>query len=314
MSIIENLLLDFLNHCKYEKNLDPKTISAYKNDLEFFTNFLHRFREPYPVEELKKENIKEYVEALSDFKPKTIKRKLASTKAFLNHIEYENEDFRNPFHKLKIKIKEPFVLPEVMLFEEIKKILEFGYSYLIKADRQKYQYQERLRNITILELLFATGIRVSELCTLKIQNINLNSGFIVVNGKGKKERKIQICNKDVLKVLGLYNDVNKKTIKSTGYFFTNRIFRPISDQSVRIMVKKYAHKAKIERNITPHVFRHSFATLLLEQDVDIKYIQHLLGHSNITTTTIYTHVNSIKQKEILAKKHPREGFKIEFLF
>lgn len=148
-------------------------------------------------------------------------------------------------------------------------------------------------------------MRISELCSLKPQDIDLESSNVLIYGKGAKERILQIGNPAVIAALRLYQETFREEIMVCGYFFVNRLGHKLSDQSVRFMIDRYAKLAGIEQHITPHMFRHSFATLLLEQDVDIRYIQQMLGHSSISTTEIYTHVSNVKQKEILVKKHPR---------
>lgn len=148
-------------------------------------------------------------------------------------------------------------------------------------------------------------MRISELCSLKLSDIDLKNKTVLIYGKGAKERMLQIENPEVISALILYQQTFKEDIDSCGYFFVNKLRRKLSDQSVRFMINHYAKLAGIEQHITPHMFRHSFATLLLEQDVDIRYIQRMLGHSSISTTEIYTHVSNTKQKDILIHKHPR---------
>jgi integrase/recombinase XerD len=162
-----------------------------------------------------------------------------------------------------------------------------------------------------VELLFATGMRVSELCSLEAKDVRLEEGNIYIMGKGSKERVIQIGNKEVLAILQEYIDVKNSHKCKSNFFFINRFFSRISEQSVRFMLKKIRIKAGIPINITPHMFRHSFATLLLEEDVDIRYIQRMLGHSSIQTTQIYTFVTTEKQRQILTTRHPRN--KIAFM-
>jgi integrase/recombinase XerD len=245
---------------------------------------------------------------LSGLKPKSIKRKIATIKALFNYFEYEDEILVNPFRKIRIQIKEPFKLPNVMDIGEIEKILRCAYNKLPSKNKKG---AGTWRDIAVLELLFATGLRVSEISNLKIHSVNLNTGLIKVKGKGNKERIITVCNQEPLQALKMYSNLlHSKIGYGEEYFFLNRLNKRLSEQSIRFLVKKYARIAGLERNITPHVFRHTFATLLLEQDVDIKYIQHLLGHSSITTTQIYTHVNSGRQREILSHKHPRKQFVI----
>jgi integrase/recombinase XerD len=190
----------------------------------------------------------------------------------------------------------------------------FKLAYLkngLCKDVRAYSYLESLRNIVVIELLFATGARVSEIANLYEENIDFLSGTLKIKGKGNKERIIQICHKETLKILKEYNKCFKSRItNSGGYFLVNRLGNKLSDQSIRGVVKGFSNEAKIQKHVTPHVFRHTLATLLLEKDVDIKYIQSILGHSSITTTQIYTHVNREKQKQILTIKHPRKDFSI----
>lgn len=153
---------------------------------------------------------------------------------------------------------------------------------------------------------------MSEISNLKANQIDLNSGQVIIKGKGDKERIIQICNRETITLLKKYKKFSINRITAAGdYFLVNRFNNKLSDQSIRNIVSIFSNTAKIKTHVTPHVFRHSFATLLLEKDVDIKYIQSMLGHSSIMTTQIYTHVNKEKQKQILRSKHPRRDFSTE---
>ena len=167
-----------------------------------------------------------------------------------------------------------------------------------------------LRDIAVTELLFATGVRISELCNLKYKNIDIENRSLLIWGKGSKERIIQIGNPDVISALSAYITAFEHEISQSGWLFVNRLGNRLSEQSVRLMINKYAELAGIAMHITPHMFRHSFATLLLEADVDIRYIQKMLGHSSITTTEIYTSVSMHKQKAILTEKHPRNNMEV----
>ena len=153
-------------------------------------------------------------------------------------------------------------------------------------------------------------MRISELCSLNTDDVNLYDRTILIYGKGSKERKIQIGNDDVINILKKYKSDFIEEIQNCGYFFANQKGRKISEQSVRRMINKYTSLAAIDLHITPHMFRHTFATSLLEADVDIRYIQQMLGHSSITVTEIYTHVAMSKQRDILTTKHPRKNFQI----
>ncbi|MDO5400495.1 MAG: tyrosine-type recombinase/integrase [Eubacteriales bacterium] len=291
----------YLEYCKIQKGLSPKTVKAYGIDLRQFTEFflMHQHL-------LDRECIQNFIGELHrKYKVKSVKRKIASLKAFLNYLEFEEIINVNPFSKLRIKLHEPFLLPRTIPLSSVDTLLKCVYAAKATLTAGSYRYNTVLRDIAVLELLFATGMRVSELCSLGADDIGVTDGTIKIFGKGAKERIIQVGHVNVLTAVSEYSSAFADKIEATGHFFINRLGRQLSDQSVRNMITRYTDQAHIEQHITPHMFRHSFATLLLEEDVDIRYIQQLLGHSSITTTQIYTHVSSKKQREILAAKHPR---------
>lgn len=309
MKTIHEAAKAFLFHCTYEKKLSAKTIKAYELDCRQFLTFIVKRKFAHTLAEIDKHIVKSYLQELQDAKPKTLRRKVATLKAMFNFLEFEDEIVVNPFRKMKIQIKEPRLLPKVMTLAEVNRILSHAQNEVNKAadDFRSLRYKERVRNRAVLELMFASGMRVSEVCGLRPEDIDLKSGLVRIMGKGSRQRIVQICHEDVLSSLKKYEVISSKQSRRKGYFFLNRRKSKLSEQSIRIMISKYSGKAGIEKHITPHTFRHSFATLLLEQDVDIKYIQQFLGHSSINTTQIYTHVNSSKQKEIMSTKHPRLG-------
>lgn len=301
------LLTQYLKYCRYEKGLSEKTIKAYRIDLAQFSSFLGK-----SLLNCEKGDMQGYLSSLHGcYKVKSMKRKIASLKAFYNYLECEDIIEQNPFVKLRVKLHEPFLLPKTIPLTNIDLILQCAYKSMdAQTSMQSYSYKSNLRDIAILELLFATGMRVSELCSISTETIDMNNGTIRIYGKGAKERIIQIGNPDVRAAVEKYYEAFSEQIQGTGWLFVNRLGNHLSDQSVRNMINTYATRAGIEQHITPHMFRHSFATLLLEEDVDIRYIQQLLGHSSITTTQIYTHVTSKKQRDILATKHPRNKITI----
>lgn len=307
MYTIQNAVQDFMNHCRFEKNLSSKTIKSYTIDLKQLTSFLSQRRYPQKVNRIGKGELREFLEFISALKPKSIKRKVATMKALFNFLEFEDKIPSNPLRKMRIQIKEPRELPKVMDLKEISAIFKIAYGRNQSVKLKKsYAYFQTLRDVVVVELLFATGARVSEIANLRMEDINITTGTVKIQGKGNKERFIQICNKETLDALKRYHDeFSSKIDRAGGFFLTNRLGKKLSEQSIRNTVSSLSHQASIPRKITPHVFRHSFATLLLERDVDIKYIQLLLGHSSIMTTQIYTHVNREKQKRILETKHPR---------
>lgn len=291
----------YIDHCRFQKGLSPQTLKAYQIDLNQFIAFVLVSDNGYT-----KENVQAYIAYLhSKYKVKSVKRKIATLKAFFNYLEFEELIDRNPFRKMQIRLHEPFLLPRTIPLSSIDAILQCAYHQKSLLKNNLYQHRSTQRDIAVLELLFASGMRVSELCSLQPSSVDLANGTIKIYGKGSKERIIQIGNTAVLAALSAYYQVFSEEITKSGWFFTNRLGAQLSDQSVRLMIQKYTTIAGIEQHITPHMFRHSFATLLLEEDVDIRYIQQLLGHSSITTTQIYTHVTSRKQRDILTTKHPR---------
>ena len=305
MNTLNNYITQYIEHCQYRKRLDYKTLKAYQIDLKQYAGSC-----PSMKNALSKEVVDRYITNLhKQYKPKTVKRKIASLKAFFHYLEYQELIKENPFNKLDTRFREEKLLPKTIPFHSIQKFLSVLYEQKSLASSD-YQLRCCVRDIAVIELLFATGMRISELCSLKPESIDLESGNILIYGKGAKERVIQIGNPEVISALLLYQEYFEEDIAACGYFFVNKRKNKLSDQSVRFMIKRYAEIAGITQHITPHMFRHSFATLLLEQDVDIRYIQQMLGHSSISTTEIYTHVSNKKQRDILVNKHPRNLIKV----
>jgi len=302
--LLTSAIEDFKFHCQYEKNLNSKTLRAYDIDL---IQFLNHF-ENAQIKQIDKYNLKEYVEKLhaNGYQVKTIKRKLAVIKAFFNYLEFDEIIDINPFRKLRVSLKEPKMLPKTLDLKEIQLILKYLYTLKQKHQfRDTCSYKLLVRDIVTIEMLFSTGVRVSELSNLKINEINIKTGIIKIFGKGSKERIIQICDHEVLSLLKeyvkLFNLENQR-----GYFLLNRLDKRFSEQGIRLMVQKHQKHVNISKHVTPHMFRHSFATLLLEEGVDVRYIQNMLGHASISTTQIYTKVNTKHQRKILNTKHPRK--------
>lgn len=292
----------FLNYCTNRKALNHKTVKAYSIDLKQFLVFSHN--------SFDKQAICDYIAFLhNNFKPKTVKRKIATLKAFTHYLMIEEIIQINPFNKIDSSFREPTLLPKTIPLNIINDMLCAAYSEYADAGTD-YSRKQHLRDIAVMEILFATGARVSEICSLTPDTVDLTNHNIKIYGKGSKERIIQIENADVLKILSDYCSAFREDIQSSGYIFVNKLHKRLTEQSVREIINKYAKSSGSNMHITPHMFRHSFATLLLEEDVDIRYIQKILGHSSITTTQIYTHVAMSKQKEILSVKHPRNKISV----
>lgn len=303
MNDIQEHIKNYLNYCRYQKRLDEKTLKAYQIDLNQFTSWLE-------ITDITPAVLEDYIAHLHQtYKPKSVKRKIASLKALFHYLEYKEIIERNPFTKLQIKFREPVILPKTIPLYTVEQFLAVIYKQRREA-RTAYQKKTALRDAAVIELLFSTGMRISELCALGTGDVNLYDGTVLIYGKGAKERRIQIGNNDVINILETYKDEFLTEIRGCGHFFVSLSGSPLSDQSIRRMIRKYCALASIELHITPHMFRHTFATSLLEADVDIRYIQEMLGHSSINITEIYTHVAMAKQRDILTTKHPRKNFKI----
>lgn len=300
MNLKEEINL-YLHYCKSQKELDDKTVRAYRIDLEQFLAFIEENENC-----LDKEKLNLYLTNIhSLYKQKTVKRKIASVKALFHYLEEEEIIGINPFHKVKTKFKEESVLPKIIPKDVIEQLLDHLYKEKSSEKYSEWQRKLILRDIAVIETLFSTGLRISELCHLQSRYFDLKNGVLCIQGKGGRERYLQIGNNDVLSVLNAYKNCFADEIKEHGYFFVNRYGQPLSEQSARRMIHKYADEIQADMNITPHMFRHSFATYLMEEDVNIRYIQKMLGHASITTTQIYTFVTTEKEMEILRTRHPR---------
>lgn len=292
----------YLEFCQYRKELSRNTVKAYRIDLEQFLRYVKE-------DTLLRSKIEAYITELhKKYKQKTVKRKIASIKAFYQYLEEEERmKESNPFTKIRVKFKEVESLPRIIPRNEIEKLLNCMYAIIDHSEKKSTIY----RDLTIVEIFFATGARVYEISNLKRQDIDLDNGIIRIFGKGSKERCVQIGNHDILELMKAYYQMNQEVIEECGFFFVNQQGKRFSEQSIRRMLRKYSCQAGVSVHITPHMFRHSVATYLLEEGVDIMYIQKLLGHSSIKTTQIYLHIASKKQMEILRERHPRNQMQIQ---
>ena len=212
----------YLQNCEYHKKLSPKSIKAYGIDLRQFNEYMCSIREQVVT----KANILGYIKELhQDHKPRTVKRKVASLRAFLNHLEFEETIDINPIHKIRTKFQEPNDLPKTIPLNAIKQILLVAHEERANATT-KYKSFATLRDVALLETLFATGVRISELCSLKVSDVNLEDGAIRIQGKGSKERIVQIGNNEVIDVLRQY----REAVSSTADFFLSIGCHPVSQK------------------------------------------------------------------------------------
>lgn len=295
MSELNEWIVSYLEMCECEKRLSPDTVKAYRIDLKQFQKFIGD-------EIVDGKILNQYIKHLNqNFSPRSAKRKLASLRAFFHEMELNETLQDNPFGKLHIRIHTPQQLPRV--------IPNYIVENLLKSVYDSYTPQNRitLRDILVIELLFCTGVRVSELCELTDDTFQLQEDMLrlVIKGKGRKERVIQITTPQLVDIARKYREAYIDEIHNSGVILFNRRGKCISPQSVRRIIAKHLKKIETSYHVTPHMFRHTFATSLLEAGMDIRYIQSLLGHSSISTTQIYTHVTPRQQTILLAEKHPR---------
>ena len=231
MDQLSNFISEYLKTCETIKKLNSKTIKAYRIDLSQFMLPQKDFTE--------KTTLNSFLSLLHQkYKPKTAKRKIATLKAFFHYLVYEELLSQNPFEKLNVKFREPQVLPRIVPNTIIEIFLRTMYKQKRLAPTT-YKYNSILRDIAVIELLFATGVRVSELCSLTLSQIDFTTYKIIINGKGSKERILQIGNEDVKEILSEYYAAFKTDISKTGWFFINRLHKRYSEESVRSMIVKY---------------------------------------------------------------------------
>lgn len=300
MSVLTDQISNYLLACELEKKLSPDTVKAYRIDLAQFAAFA---QDP-PVD---KALLSRYAAHLNqNFAPRSVKRKLASIRAFYAALEEQELIEESPFRRFHLHIVYPKELPRVIPTGTIEALFREAYGQYRDGENRW-----ALRDILVLELLFDTGMRVSELCRLTPETFQLgeDSLRLLIHGKGRKERVLQVTTAEVVALAEKYCGVFGDDIQSIGSILINRRRRPLTTQGVRQIIARHIQLAAVKGHITPHMFRHTFATALLDGGADIRYIQTMLGHSSISTTEIYTHVATGQQSAILAQRHPRNGMR-----
>lgn len=251
MNDLNLLFKDYLEYCKYRKKLNEKTIKAYHIDFMQYLTYAN-----YSISDgLSRNTLDSYITELhKKYKPKSVKRKIASLKTFIRYLVYIEVLEDDPFNKIDVSFREPKLLPKTMPLHILEQFFSTLYAQkeIVKTD---YQIKCLTRDIAVCELLFATGMRISELCSLSQENIDLENGTIRIYGKGSKERILQIGQNNVITALTEYKYLFLSEIDVCGFFFVNRLHSRLSDQSVRFMINKYVTLAAINLHITPHMFR-----------------------------------------------------------
>lgn len=296
----QQLTKQFRHHLKLERSLSENSIEAYSRDVEKLAAFSEiEFAGKSPLE-LELEHLRRFVNALAalEISPFSQARIISGIKAFYRFLVYEDKIKEDPAQLLEAP-KLGRKLPDTLSFQEIELLLE-----AIPLGEP-----EGHRNRAMLEMLYSSGLRVSELVELKKSQIFTEIGFLKIVGKGNKERLVPV-GKDALKYLKIYQEevrVHQKPTKGHEEFvFLNRRGQKLTRVMVFLIIKKIAEQAGIKKNISPHTFRHSFATHLIEGGADLRAVQEMLGHESITTTEIYTHLDRDYLRQVLTEFHPRK--------
>lgn len=308
METIIKSIRKYLAYCREQKKLSENTLRAYRIDTDQFISYLkRRHLEAIPCCELTKDDVQEYVkELIASYATRTCKRKIACIKAFFNYLEFEDIIPINPFRKVRIKLNEPKELPKTIQKQEISKQLRYVYSKAHQA-RTQYKMFYSTRMVACYELLIGTGLRVGELCSLQADAIDLDNLTIRILGKGRKERIVYLTSQQIVDAMRSYSQLKQTYKISSEYFFTNLNGSRMKEETVRRIVHQVS-KAVSHKKITPHMFRHTFATTLLEKNMDISFIQVLLGHSSIKTTQIYLHLSNATIRSALMSAKLREQY------
>ena len=285
----------FKQYLMYEKGLSPKSVEAYLHDVLLLEEFLS----PKQMEDATFEDLQQFLKHLyqSDYNARSQARIISGMRAFYRYLIYANVLETDPTELLDAP-KIGMHLPDVLTVEEIQRIME-----VIDLSTP-----EGHRNRAMAEVMYGCGLRVSELVTLRISNLFFDDGFVKVVGKGNKERLIPIGT-TAMKMVNLYVDGKRKELKikkgEEDYVFLNRRGAHLTREMVFMLVKRWVKDAGIEKTVSPHTFRHSFATHLIEGGADLRAVQEMLGHESITTTEIYTHLDQDYLRTNIALFHPR---------
>lgn len=292
----ENIVRAYVRYLKLERNYSPNTLEAYRHDLGHLLAYCHR--EEKDVLQMKLEDLQHFAAGIHELGigPTSQARILSGVRSFYRWLLLDGRIDADPTELLESpRLGEH--LPEVLTTAEVDQLEA-------SIDRSKPEGQ---RNRAIIEVLFSCGLRVSELTHLRLSDLFLEEGYIRVLGKGSKERLVPISNRAVHELQLWFYDRNLMTIKAgeEDYVFLNRRGAHLTRTMILIMVKRQAEAAGIQKTISPHTLRHSFATALLEGGADLRVIQAMLGHEDIGTTEIYTHIDTTTLREEILQHHPR---------
>ncbi|RKW61208.1 MAG: site-specific tyrosine recombinase XerD [Riemerella sp.] len=290
---------NYANYLRFEKNASENTIEAYVSDLQKLQDFAEQNLMNITPITISYEHLQEFLYQVSkiNYSERTQARWISSIKGFFSFLLEDELREDNPSALLETP-KLGLYLPDTLSLEEIEK--------LISATEENTDLAKR--NRCMIEVLYGCGLRVSELTELQISNINFKENYLKIQGKGDKVRFVPLADYTADFIKNYINNIRSKqkiNPKHSDILFLNSRGAQISRQMVFLIIKEIVRKAGIQKNISPHTFRHSFATHLLQNGADLRFIQEMLGHSSITTTEIYTHLNTEELHETILKYHPR---------
>lgn len=287
---------NFLDHCR-TKGLSPHTLRAYQQDLQHFRNWAGK------KEWSSRDAIIGWMSAMQTNKsaPTTIKRRIACLKVMFRWLEEHEYLTGNPFHKIRTTIQLPRRLPRDLNRNELKVLFGNPLNIMINGNDLKKQTL-----FLALEILFATGVRIGELCAITLNDPDLDGGTIRIKGKGNRERRVFLISQNLVNEIRKYLKDHRRNALPSDSLFITQWGTAVTPDYIRKSLHVLTTERKISRRITPHMLRHTAATQLLENGVDIRFVQKLLGHASITTTEIYTHVSDKKLQEAIKMANPRE--------
>ena len=293
---MRNDILKFIEEIKYEKNYSDLTVNGYLKDLDLFLEFLNE-NNIKNYNSIEYSDIRLFINYLYEnkYNNKTISRHISSLRSFFKYLKNNNIIKNNPM-TLVSNPKLEKKLPKYLNYNDIEKLLT---AY----DINNYL---GIRNSLILEMLYSTGIRVGEIVNIELSNVSIIDKTIKISGKGNKERIVYFGSR-CLELLKLYlkNSYNKININNLKYLFLSKTGKQISDREIRKIVDDAATIAGIDMKISPHVLRHTFATHMLTEGADLRSVQELLGHENLSTTQVYTHLTNERIRNVYLNAHPR---------
>lgn len=295
---IRNAMEQHLNYCENQLKFTAKSLEAYQGDYLQLEQFLLAMGVS-KIEEVTRKHFREFVDFLKEkYAPRTAKRRIASTKSLFAYL-HENEYIDIcPTEGVRTKIKLGDDTKVVLEVAELNRILYMAYN-----DSSKKNLMFHYRDISVLEILFITGLRNQELGQMKYENWDDVEECFVFKGKGQKTRRVYIENREVIGVFQRYVKLAKP--KNSEYIFLNKFNKPLSTSAVADIVARYSRMAGINKKVTPHAFRRTLATMLIEEGMDISYVQRILGHSSITTTQEYIRLSERAIQRENANKNPR---------